>query len=301
MKKQLLLLLLLLPSVMMMSSCSKNSDSTPEVVAVKPSVFSIKNIQVNTTKPIAGQRVTFKAELTDSTGNINYEWQLLQNGVQLGKSTSGLNIKTVQFNPASGDYTIKLIITRGSSDVSTTDTKISVTQGNFVYGEWGDSEATIKTAESDNGYKENEGLIGIPTIIAPNNEGLTTLIYYKDNRYYTYYFKAGKLYAGAYTQSYSYANQNTDLRGVYSQFYTEKTKLEKALGTTITESLTWKISDQSQINFWKSTNDNKAIAVGLNYLQLDATSKSSLGTGGLSLYKNTATVVTFRYTLVSPN
>lgn len=300
MKKPLLLFFL---AALLFTSCSKSKDaatSNPTAVP-QPVKFEITDIKSASNKIIVGQRSTFTSALTDSSGNINYEWKIYFNGVQMGSTLSGLTVKSVNLNTtAVGEYTLSLTITRGATDKSTISKKFISYAANFQYGVWGDTEATIKTAEADNHNTLDLALVGIPYVV-PSNTGLTTITYTKSGKYYTYYFKAGKLYAGAYTVVYPYVNQNTNLAAAYTLYYTEKTNLEKALAITMTDQKTWTITDQSQITHWDISNTTRAQAIGLNYLKLTSDGSGTLGKASLTLYKNTATIVNFSYVIVSPN
>ena len=208
--------------IVLLFSCKKDEEGTLKK-------FEIIDIKLSSSKIIIGQRVILSAVLSDSIGNIFYEWKLFYNGLQVGTAYFGLDFKKVKTNPSEiGEYTVQLTITRGISDKSTFEKKFISNDSNFQFGIWGDSEATIKTAESDNGYEIYGALIGIPDVTT-NNAGLTTLTYNKSARYYTYYFKDGKLYAGAYNRDWSYVNQNTDMRSALSTFYVERDNLNKKL------------------------------------------------------------------------
>jgi len=263
--------------------------------------FKIIDINDSSSKIVVGQRNIFRAFLSDSTGNINYEWKLFYNFQQVG-ILSGIDLKSLRINTTKvGEYTLILTITRGASDRSTFEKKFNSIAGNFQYGIWGDNEETIKNAETDNGFTIYNALVGKP-IITPKIENLTTLTYKKDyGDFYTYYFSSGKLYAGAYTATWNYLNINTDLRSAYSSYYTEKRNLEKILGITLPDSKIWRITDQSQITYWDSDALTRSQAIGLNYLELKTEGESSLGKGSLRLYKPLSQYVGFEYILVSPN
>lgn len=292
MKKHLLLLL----TAIIIASCSKSIDT--------PKKFEIIDIKLSSSKIILGQRNIFSAVLTDSTGNINYEWELFYNNLQIGKTLSGLDIKSVRINTTeTGEYTLRLIITRGVSDKSTFEKKFISNDSNFQFGVWGNSEATIKTAESDNGYEIYGAMIGIPDVTT-NNAGLTTLTYNKSGKYYTYYFKDGKLYAGAYTKDWSYVNQNTDVRSALSTFYVERANLNKILNTTLPESKIWRTpgnNNSSQIAYWDQNDLNRSQALILGYLELKTEGTTALGKGSLHLYNYYGiSKIIFEYILVSP-
>jgi len=286
--------LLLLPAILIVS-CSKSSD-TP----VNPKKFEVIDIKCNSSKIIIGQRTIFTAVLSDSTGNINYQWKLFFNNQQVGTTYSGLDIPKVKTNLADiGEYTVQLTITRGEADKNTLEKKFTSNDSNFQYGIWGDSQTTIQTAETDNGNEIFNALIGIPKVI-PNNEGLTTLTYKKSSKYFTYYFKDGKLYAGAFTLSWNYVNQSTNLSSAYTAFSTEKGNLDKVLNTTLTLVKIWHISESSQITYWDTDASTRANAIGLGYLDLKSEGTTSLGRGSVYLYKVTSSMVLLEYILVSP-
>ena len=287
--------LLLLIFISCLMGCKKNEEETPKK-------FEIIDIKLSSSNIIIGQRVILNAVLSDSTGNIFYEWKLFYNGLQVGTASSGLDLNKVKTNPSEiGEYTAQLTITRGVSDKSTFEKKFISNDSNFQFGVWGDSEATIKTAESDNGYEIYNALIGIPKVI-PNNEGLTTLTYYKSGSYYTYYLKNGKLYAGAYTRSWSYVNQSTDLKAALSRFYDERANLNKILNTTLPEGKIWHTPDNStQIAYWDQNNLTRYQALILDYLEFKTEGTTALGKGSLRLYNYySISELLFEYILVSP-
>jgi len=277
-------------------SCNKSVD-TPET----PKKFEIIDIELSSSEIIIGQRVVLKAVLSDSTGNIFYEWKLFYNGLQIGTTFSGLDLKKVKTNLSElGEYTTQLTITRGETDRGTFTKKIISVESDFQYGVWGDSEATIKTAESDNGHEVYNALIGIPTVTI-NNGSLTTLTYNKNGSYYTYYFKDGKLYAGAYTRSWNYVNQNTDLQSAYSLYLTETQNLNKILNMILPEGKIWHTPDNStQITYWDQNALTRSQAIGLDYLELRTEGTTTFGKGSLSLFKQSSSRILFEYILISP-
>lgn len=287
--------ILLLFQVIIIVSCSKSNDAP-----ITHKKFEVVDIKCSSSKIILGQRTTFKAVLSDSTGNIFYEWKLFYNSLQVGTTFSGMDIKSVKTNFAEiGEYTVQLTITRGVSDKNTLEKKFTSNDSNFQYGIWGDSQTTIQTAETDNGYEVFNALIGIPKVI-PNNEGLTTLTYKKSSKYFTYYFKDGKLYAGAFTLSWIYVNQSTNLSSTYTAFSTEKGNLDRVLNTTLTLVKIWHITESSQITYWDTDASTRANAIGLGYLELKSEGTTSLGRGSVYLYKVTSSVVLLEYILISP-
>jgi len=195
-----------------------------------------------------------------------------------------------------------LVITRGATDINNYEMKFNSLEPDFQFGVWGDSEATIKTAESDNGYEVHIGLTGIP-MVTNKNEGLTTLIYDKNGRDYIYYFKNGKLFAGAYDQLWSYVNQNTDLRSALYSFYGERENLNKILNTTLPEGKIWHTPDNSsQITYWDQNDLLRSQALILDYLELKTEGTTALGEGSLHLYNYySISKIIFEYILVSPN
>lgn len=264
--------------------------------------FEILDIRSVNTKVVIGQRNYFHAILSDTIGNINYEWKILYNNVQVGQTISGYNLNSIKLNTKEpGEYRILLTVIRGVSEKSSFEKKFNSVEANFQYGCWGDNEATIKNAEIDNGNTLFQGLVGVPSVI-PGNQNLTKLTYKKNNgNYYTYYFSDGKLYAGAYTSMWNYVNINTDLRSAYLLFYSEKLNLESILNISLTEGKIWRITDPGQIAAWDANVLTRSQAIGLNYLELKTEGSSSLGRCSLRLYKPLSQYVGFEYILVSPN
>lgn len=286
--------LLLLILFVCLTGCKKDDEETLKK-------FEIIDIRLSSSKIIIGQRVILIAVLSDSTGNIFYEWKLFYKGLQVGTTVSGLDLNEVKTNPSEiGEYTAQLTITRGVSDKSTFEKKFLSNDSNFQFGVWGDSEATIKTAESDNGTEIYNALVGIPSITT-SNAGLTTLTYYKSGSYYTYYLKNGKLYAGAYTRSWSYVNQNTDLRTALLRFYDERANLNKILNTTLPEGKIWHTLDNStQIAYWDQNDLMRNQALILDYLEFKTEGTTALGKGSLRLYNYySISKIIFEYILVS--
>ncbi|MFA6335083.1 MAG: hypothetical protein WCX48_05925 [Bacteroidales bacterium] len=265
--------------------------------------FEIIDIKLSSSKIIIGQRVILNAVLSDSTGNIYYEWKLFYNGLQVGTAFSGLDFKKVKTNPSkTGEYTVQLTITRGEYDRSTFEKKFISNDSNFQYGVWGDNEETIKTAESDNGYELHSGLIGIPTVT--NRDGVkTTLTYEKStNTHFTYYFNNGKLYAGAYTKTWWYVDEHTDLRSALYLYYTERGNLNKILNTTLPEGKIWHTPDNStQIAYWDQNDITRSEALIWRYLEFKAEGTTSVGRGSIYLYWSYSSTILFGYILESPN
>lgn len=276
-----------------LAGCKKTEEETPKK-------FEIVDINYSPSKVIVGQRIIINSVLSDSTGNIYYEWKLFYNNLQVGTTFAGLDLPKVKMNPSEiGEYTVRLTITRGETDKSTFELKFISNDSNFQYGVWGDNETTIGNAESDNGNEVYNALVGIPKVI-PNNEGLTTLTYKKGNKYFTYYFKNAKLYAGAFTLTWDYVNQNTNLSPAYNAFSIEKLNLDKALNTTLEIREIWYITESSQIAHWDTDASTRAQAIGLGYLELKSEETTSLGRGSVDLNKVSSSIVLLEFILVSP-
>ncbi len=297
--------LLFFITIALILGCSKAETPSPPTPPTPPVVkkFEIIDIKLSPSKIIIGQRVILDAVLTDSTGNINYEWKLFYNGLQLGTAFSGMDLKKVKTNLSkTGEYTAKLTITRGENDRSTFEKKIISNDSNFQYGVWGDSEETIKTAESDNGYELHSGLIGIPNVT--NRDGVkTTLTYNKStNTYFTYYFNSGKLYAGAYNKTWKYVNEHTDVRSALYLYYTERGNLNKILNTTLPEGKIWHTPNNStQITYWDQNDITRSEALIRRYLEFKSEGTTSVGKGTIYLYDSYSSTILFGYILESPN
>ena len=136
----------------------------------------------------------------------------------------------------------------------------------------------------------------------PNNEGLTTLTYLKGDKYFTYYFKDGGLYAGAYTKAWSYSSVNTDLTSAIHLYYMEKDNLGKKLDTTLPMGKIWRTPDNStQIAHWDENDQTRSQALIWDYLELKTEARTALGRGSLDLYNySSISRVIFEYILVSP-
>ena len=146
---------------------SLNSGCEKQDPADEPNeTFEIIDIKSNNSKIIIGQRNIFSAILSDSTGNINYEWKVFFDDIQVGKTLSGYDLKSIKLNTSKvGEYKICLTVIRGVTDKSSFEKNFNSVESNFQYGCWGDNEETIKTAEMDNGYTIFQGLVGIPSVI----------------------------------------------------------------------------------------------------------------------------------------
>lgn len=59
-------------------------------------LFEIMDIKCSSSKIVIGQRNIFRAFLSDSTGNINYEWKLFYNNIQVGNTLAGFDIKSLR-------------------------------------------------------------------------------------------------------------------------------------------------------------------------------------------------------------
>jgi hypothetical protein len=269
--------------------------------------FEIIDIKCSSSKIVYGQRNIFRALLSDSIGNINYEWKLFYNNLQVGNTLSGFDIKTFTLNTEKvGEYTLRLTITRGVYDKSIFEKKIFSIQSNFQYGVWGDNEQTIKNAEEDNGNTIQTGLFRKP-VISPEVQNLTTFTYHKkDGISYTYYFKNGKLYAGAYIKDYVYNGLDTDAQDGYIRYYMEKKDLESILKIELPDGKIWIKNDPVQIALMDQDHLSRWKAIGYGFLQLKSEGTSSYGKGSIHLFRTQTTTtgdnyIEFEYTLVSPN
>jgi len=297
MKRQLLTLLTLCA---LFIGCSKKDSSNPETQPEGLKKFEISNITASKESPVIGQRTIFNAILTDSTGNINYEWKIFFNGQQFGKTLFGPEYKSVKnYSSELGTYTITLSISRGASEKHTFEKKYTTVAGDFQFGNWGDSEPLISVSESDNGGTENQTLIGIPSI-TPNNQGLATITFDRNSGNYIYYFKDKKLYAGAFVRNFRYYGATTDLSTAYLTYETNKSNMGKHLGVTMTEVKTWNLVS-SQIAYWDSTIALRSEAIGKNYLSISASGESSKGKGIVKINKLTSEYISHQYTIVSNN
>ncbi len=295
------LIFLILSSIFFLN-CSKESTDLNPVVKDPVKLFEITNIKKSQDDVVIGHTISLTAVLTDSTGNINYEWSLFYNGQQVGQSKSGIGIKAVTTFPTSiGSYTVRLKITRGSFDSFSLETKFNSLESDFQFGVWGDTETTIKEAESNMGNSINGSLVGIP-YVEPNNAGLTTVTYNKSGDFYTYYFKSGKLYAGAYTKGWSVQTGTVALTP-YLYFLQEKTNLENKIKAPLPEGKVWSgmATDASQKAYYDQSNNNRALALGWGYLEFITSATSSVGRCSLHLYNyKSVSKVYLEYILMAP-
>lgn len=300
--------LILIFAILLIISCTQDNELDSENKSDAEDeleLFEILDIKCSSSKIVLGQRNIYRALLSDSTGNINYEWKLFYNNLQIGSTLSGFDLKAVTFNTSEvGMYELRLTITRGVYDKSTFELKINSIQPNFQYGCWGDNEEIIKIAEADNGNTILQGIFGIPKI-SPEVQNLTTLTYRKKNQtYYTYYFRNGKLYAGAYIRLYTYTGLDIEVRDGYSLYYYEKQNLESILKTTLPDGKIWHETDPAQIASMDQDPLSRWKAIGYGFLELKSEGTSSYGKGSIHLFRTTTTsgqYVNFEYILVSPN
>ncbi|MGV8878581.1 MAG: hypothetical protein ACOH2A_06080 [Sphingobacteriaceae bacterium] len=279
----------------LLSGCGKK-ESKDSINAVEE--LEVKNIVWKEANLIVNQRISFMPLLADTTGNIVYEWKIFFGDEQIGETLTGPTFKNIFFRPENvGDYTVKLKIKKDNFISPPYEKAFMVVIPNFQTGIWGDSEETILTMEAADRNLVFKGEVTVPEVFE-NNTGLTTLTYFKVDRYYTYYFKDNRLYAGAFTQTWDYVNENTDLRIAYNSYINEKGNLKKQLGREVEERKIWRIAPD-QIVYWDNKISTRSQAIGLDYLRLRTFSKSVYGRGTVELYKQSATKILLQYVLIS--
>jgi len=275
------LLPIVLIALTLIYSCKKVDYDLP-----KSDKFKIDSIIISGAVA-AGQRIDFISKLSDTIGDIQYEWVLLNAGKQEGTSIIGRLLKDVKFNPKNiGEYSIKLTITKGANNSATLEKKFTVKKPSFGYGVWGDSELLVTSSELDNGGIEYGFIADIPAI-KQNNAGLKIRTYKKGDALISYYFSGGKLIAGAKTLTLPSKPGGFNWHGLYT---TERDLVSKDLTASPIEEINWSIPD-SQKTPYLSVPIGVSLAVENNYAQLISNWQSESTLAKLSMeYKPSSLV-----------